>query len=318
MGEGRAELEAPADHMAIKTSRWRRVDGVLLLDKPEGMTSNAALQQARRLFSAARAGHTGTLDPMATGLLPLCFGEATKFSSDLLEADKTYEAEIALGTTTTTGDREGTVTTTRPVRCTETDIAALLPEFTGDLLQIPPMYSALKQGGRPLYELARAGKTVERQARPVTIHALECLALNLPRLTLRVTCSKGTYIRVLAEDLGEALGCGAHLAALRRTQVGSLNLQAAHPLTALEALPETERPTCLAPVDSLMMSLPAITLDADAAQRFRHGNPVAASLAMVGKVRVYHPAPTPDNLLGLGVIETDGLLWPRRLIATSV
>jgi tRNA pseudouridine55 synthase len=213
-----------------KKRLWKPINGVLLLDKPGGMTSNAALQKARRLFAAARAGHTGTLDPMATGLLPVCFGEATKFSADLLEADKTYEAELCLGRTTDTGDREGRTTAALPVNCALADIEAALPRFTGDIQQVPPMYSALKREGRPLYELARQGLEVERPPRSITIHMLELLAWKSPRLTLRVTCSKGTYIRVLAEDLGKALGCGAHLTALRRVRVGSLDLADAHPL----------------------------------------------------------------------------------------
>jgi tRNA pseudouridine55 synthase len=295
---------------------WKKVDGVLLLDKPEGISSNAALQKARRLFSAARAGHTGTLDPLATGLLPLCFGDATKFSADLLEADKTYEATLGLGQTTDTGDREGAVTASLPVTCTLADITAALPCFLGEILQVPPMYSALKRDGRPLYELARQGKEVERAPRPVTIHALEMLAwdaaANPPRLALRVRCGKGTYIRVLAEDLGKVLGCGAHLTALRRIQVGPLVLADAHTLPALEAMPETDRVVCLNPVDSLLSTLPAAHLDAAETRRFAHGNPVAAPAGLAGEIRVYDPE---TRLLGLGQIKPDGQLWPRRLLA---
>lgn len=292
---------------------WKQVDGVLLLDKSEGMTSNDALQKARRLFSAAKAGHTGTLDPMATGLLPLCFGEATKFSADLLDADKTYEAEVCLGVCTDTGDREGQVTATAPVNCSEADILAMLPRFSGPILQVPPMHSALKRDGRPLYELARQGVEVERQARPVTIHALELLACELPRFTLRVTCSKGTYIRVLAEDIGKALGCGAHLTALRRTQVGPLSLDNAFTLADLEAHTEATRPDCLGAVDSLLATLPAVHLDPAGQDRFSHGNPVPPPLGLIGAARVYGEG----RLLGMGEVKPDGRLWPRRLIATS-
>ena len=288
---------------------WKQVDGVLLLDKPGGMTSNEALQKVRRLLSAAKGGHTGTLDPMATGLLPLCFGEATKFSADLLDADKTYEALVCLGSCTDTGDREGQVLGTAPVSCSEADIQAVLPRFTGPILQVPPMYSALKRDGLPLHELARQGLEVERQPRPVTIHALELLAWDLPLIRLRVTCSKGTYIRVLAEDLGKALGCGAHLAGLRRTRVGPLDLEGAVPLAELEPLSETELLARLKPVDTLLASLPAVRLDGEGEARFRHGNPVPAPGGLQGQARVYGGR----LLLGVGEAKPDGLLWPRRL-----
>ena len=213
---------------------WKQVDGVLLLDKPLGMTSNDALQKARRLFSAAKGGHTGTLDPLATGLLPLCFGEATKFSADLLDADKTYEAVLKLGVTTDSGDAEGQVTSTATVDVNKAQIAEVLPQFVGDIQQIPPMHSALKRNGRPLYELARKGIEVEREPRAVTIFAIDCLDFSGDLLTLRVACSKGTYIRVLAADIGKALGCGAHLAALRRTVVGDIRLEKTVTLAELE------------------------------------------------------------------------------------
>lgn len=289
---------------------WKLVDGVLLLDKPVGLTSNDALQKARRLFSAAKGGHTGTLDPLASGLLPLCFGEATKFSADLLDADKTYEATLKLGITTDSGDAEGQVTATRPVAVTAADIAAVLPRFTGDILQVPPMHSALKRDGRPLYELARKGIEVEREARPVAIHVLEILSFAYDCLVLRVHCSKGTYIRVLAADIGEALGCGAHLTALRRTVVGDLDLGHAVTLAAIEALAEDERGTCLRPVDALLQSLPRVDLESAAADRFRHGNPVEAASVAAGKARVY----VAGRLAGLGETGADGKLWPKRLV----
>ncbi|MDR1889249.1 MAG: tRNA pseudouridine(55) synthase TruB [Zoogloeaceae bacterium] len=296
-----------------KKQVWAKVDGVLLLDKAEGLTSNSALQKARRLFNAARAGHTGTLDPLATGLLPVCFGEATKFSADLLEADKSYEAEVHLGVTTRTGDREGQTTATAPVTCARADIEAALPRFTGDLLQVPPMYSALKKDGRALYTLARQGREVERAPRPVTIHALELLAWQTPVFTLRVRCSKGTYIRVLAEDLGKTLGCGAHLSALRRTRVGALDLDNAHTLAELEALAASADQgalsACLLPPDSLLSSLPALHLTDAAALRFTNGNPVSAPPDIQGEARVYGQA----GLLGVGMVKADGLLWPKRI-----
>lgn len=292
---------------------WKQVDGVLLLDKSEGMTSNDALQKVRRLFSAAKGGHTGTLDPMATGLLPLCFGEATKFSADLLDADKTYEAQVLLGSCTDTGDREGQVISTAPVTCTEADILAQLPRFTGPILQVPPMYSALKRDGRPLHELARQGVEVERQPRPVTIHDLELLSCDLPYLRLRIRCSKGTYIRVLAEDIGKALGCGAHLVALRRTQVGPLTLEGAVTQAELEDLDEAQRPGRLQPLDSLLSTLPSVQVDRAGEARFSHGNPVDAPDGLDGLARVY----AQQRLLGVGEVKPDGKLWPRRLVSLA-
>lgn len=292
---------------------WQRVDGVLLLDKPLGLTSNDALQKARRLFSAAKGGHTGTLDPAATGLLPLCFGEATKFSADLLEADKTYEATVQLGVTTDSGDAEGQVVATAPVSVGETDVRQALPRFTGAIEQIPPMHSALKRNGRPLYELARKGIEVERAPRAVTIHALELLDFAVDRLTLRVRCSKGTYIRVLAADLGQALGCGAHLTGLRRTAVGDLDLNGAITLAELEALAEEARSSRLQPVDALLQSLPALAIAGEAAERFSHGNPVDLPDALAGKIRVY----ADGRLLGVGEPGVDGRLWPKRLVQSA-
>ncbi len=292
--------------------RWQRVDGVFLLDKPQGMTSNAALQVARRLFSAAKAGHTGTLDPMATGLLPLCFGEATKFSADLLDADKTYEAEAIFGVTTDTGDAEGEVTGRRTPDFCAADLETVLQGFRGDIRQIPPMHSALKKDGRPLYQLARQGIEVEREAREVTIHELALLDFSGERCRLRVRCSKGTYIRTLAVDIGEALGCGAHLTALRRTAVGDLSIDRAVTLDRLEECPEDCRGSFLAPPDALLQSLPAVILADREAQRFMHGNPVAAAIGQAGKCRVYGGG----RLLGVGEAEAGGgIVHPRRLVA---
>ena len=289
---------------------WKQVDGVLLLDKPIGLTSNDALQKARRLFSAAKGGHTGTLDPLATGLLPLCFGEATKFSADLLDADKTYEAELKLGVTTDSGDAEGEIIATAAVDVAESDISRVLPQFTGDIEQIPPMHSALKRNGRPLYELARKGIEVEREPRAVFIHAIDLLSFAGDRLTLRVACSKGTYIRVLAADIGKALGCGAHLAGLRRTVVGDLDLARSVTLAELESLDEAGRAEHLQPVDALLHSLPVVTLEGEDAERFRHGNPVDLAAGLAGKIRVY----ADDRLIGVGEPGADGRLWPKRLV----
>ena len=295
--------------MQVKKT-WKQVDGVLLLDKPIGFTSNDALQKARRLFSAAKGGHTGTLDPLATGLLPLCFGEATKFSADLLDADKTYEAVLKLGVTTDSGDAEGKVTATSTVNTEKAAILKLLPLFTGDIQQIPPMHSALKRDGRPLYELARQGIEVEREARAVTIHAIDLLDFAGDLLTLRVACSKGTYIRVLAADIGAALGCGAHLAALRRTRVGDLDLDGAVTLAELEGLDEAGRTARLKPVDALLHTLPILTVEGEAAQRFSHGNPVDLPDGLSGKIRVYENG----KLIGIGEPGSGDRLWPKRLV----
>lgn len=285
----------------------------MLLDKPSGMTSNSALQSARRLFSAAKAGHTGTLDPLATGLLPVCFGEATKFSADLLEADKTYEADLLFGATTDTGDSDGEVVLRRPVTFSRPDLDAALLRFCGPISQIPPMYSALKRDGRPLYELARKGIEVERAARAVTIRELALLEYSGERCRLRVSCSKGTYIRTLAEDIGNVLDCGAHLTALRRVAVGDLRIADAVTLDRLQELSEESRAHCLLPPDALLQTLPAVHLEAEAMSRFVHGNPVNPDTAngILGKCRVYGE----DRLLGLAEADADGWVHPRRLLA---
>ena len=291
------------------------VDGVLLIDKPVGLSSNDALIKAKRVVNAKKAGHTGTLDPFATGLLPLCFGEATKFSQDLLEADKTYDAVVHLGITTTTGDTEGEAVETRPVNVTVEQIEAALAKFRGPILQVPPMYSALKRDGKALYEYAREGITLEREARPVTIHKLEMLAYDAPMLTIRVTCSKGTYVRVLGEDIGAELGCGAHLNALRRIQVGSLTVDG---MVTLEQLQAHDNPlSLLAPVDALLSSFPRVELTQELAARFLNGQRLALNREPVtlpetpGRVRVYHD----DKLLGTAILQDWGVLAPERLIA---
>ncbi len=303
----------------------RALDGVLLLDKPFGLSSNDALIKAKRIYLAKKAGHTGTLDPLATGLLPLCFGEATKFSQDLLDADKTYEATMRLGIRTTTGDAEGEAVDTREVTCDEAAVNAAMAAFLGDIVQIPPMYSALKRDGKPLYEYAHAGQTVERAGRNVTIHALRTIACALPLVTFRVTCSKGTYVRTLAEDIGEALGCGAHLTALRRTGVGALTLDGPVTLEQLAALDEAERDARLQPVDVLLSTFPAVRLDDEAARRFLHGQRLRlADLVNVadaagarlddGRVRVY--ALDGGRLLGVARAG-EGVLAPERLIVAA-
>ncbi|OJA47826.1 tRNA pseudouridine(55) synthase TruB [Burkholderia ubonensis] len=296
----------------------RALDGVLLLDKPVGLSSNDALIRAKRLYLAKKAGHTGTLDPLASGLLPLCFGEATKFSQDLLEADKTYEATMRLGVRTATGDAEGEVLDTRPVECDRAAVQAALERFTGEIVQVPPMYSALKRDGKPLYEYARAGQTVEREGRNVTIHRLELLACDLPDVTFRVTCSKGTYVRTLAEDLGEALGCGAHLTMLRRTGVGALTLDHAVTLDALSDADAAARDAWLQPVDALLSTFPMVRLDDACAKRFLHGQRLKLSeIARIDasegeRVRVY------DATRLLGVARAaNGVLAPERLVVTA-
>ena len=294
-------------------ARGARIDGVLLLDKPAGMTSNRALQSARRLLNAEKAGHTGTLDPLATGLLPLTFGEATKFSADLLEADKSYRATVKLGVMTTTGDAEGEVTATAPVAVDDAAMDAVLARFTGTIEQVPPMHSALKRDGRPLYELARAGVEVERAPRQVQIYALSHVQRDGDTLVLDVDCSKGTYVRVLAEDIGRALGCGAHLTALRRTRVGRLRLDDAVTLPELEALDERQRRARLAPVDALVASLPRVDLDDALSERFRLGQRLAIEAQPRGaRVRVYAPQ---QRLLGTANVSEWGVVAPERLMA---
>lgn len=293
------------------------VDGVLLLDKPVGLSSNDALIRAKRVLNAKKAGHTGTLDPFATGLLPLCFGEATKFSQDLLEADKTYEAIVHLGIMTNTGDTEGEAIETLPVDVTVEQIEAALARFRGPILQVPPMYSALKRDGKAYYEYAREGITLEREARPVTIHELTFISYDAPFLKISVTCSKGTYVRVLGEDIGAALGCGAHLNALRRTRVGPLSIDGMITMEALQA--HAEPLSLLAPVDALLSSFPSVELTPELAVRFLQGQRLAlgkeavAVPAELGRVRVY----SDGKLLGTAQLQEYAILAPERLIAKA-
>jgi len=289
------------------------INGVLLLNKPVGITSNAALQKAKWLLNARKAGHTGTLDPFADGLLPLCFGEATKFSAYLLDADKHYRAVQQLGIATTTGDPEGDVLSTHEVSASCADISAVLPRFRGEIEQIPPMHSALKHQGRPLYEYARAGIEIDRPPRKVTIRSLEIIECAPPRVVLDVQCTAGTYIRTLAQDIGAVLGCGAHLTALTRTAVAGFNLEQAHTLAELEALDPSLRQALLMPADCLVAHLPAVQLDAANAEALCQGRSVAYPVAEAGLTRVYT---TSHSFLGLAHAEADHLI-PHRLIATQ-
>lgn len=296
-----------------RTPKGDPVHGVMLLDKPEGMTSNAALQRVRRLLNARKAGHTGTLDPMATGLLPLCFGDATKFSADLLHADKGYVARVKLGATTSTGDAEGEILETRTVEADAAAVAAAAQSFLGEIEQVPPMHSALKRGGRPLYELARRGEVVEREPRRVFVRSIFAADFDGESFTLACVVSKGTYIRVLAEDIGRALGCGAHLTALRRTRVGNLTLDKAVTIEALEALgtPEAVRAK-LTPSDALLSTLARVDLTAPQAERFLLGQRLRLELPADPRVRVYDAA---GALLGTASVSERGVLSPVRLIA---
>ncbi len=291
----------------------RRVDGVLLLDKPVGMTSNTALQKVKRLYQAAKAGHTGTLDPFASGLLPICLGEGTKFSQTMLNADKTYRATVRLGVRTTTGDPEGTVLEIRPVRVREADVRGILPRFTGEILQTPPMHSALKVAGRPLYKYARRGVEIERKPRTVVVYRLELVDFSGDLFTLLVESGKGLYVRTLAEDLGEALGCGAHLEALVRMAVGPFRLEQAIGLEELEHLDPQTRDGRLLPVDALLMGLPRLDLDTESAWQLGHGQAIwRAGLRVGDRLRAYGPD---GRLIGLVEVDADGRLAPKRLTA---
>ena len=293
----------------------RPVHGVLLLDKPLGLSSNQALQKAKWLLAAEKAGHTGTLDPLATGVLPLCFGAATKFSQLQLDADKTYTTTLILGITTSTGDGEGQITSQQPVTCTVGQVVETLDQFMGPIEQIPPMYSALKHDGQPLYALARQGKEVERPARQVTIHELELLDMQLqaspPTLTLKVTCSKGTYIRTLAEDIGRALGCGAYVQTLRRVATGDLTEEQCISLETLEATPANERTQLLQAADTLLGKHLPIELEAPEAGKFLSGQRVKGAWPNTPQVRVY--GTQPRALLGIGHIHSGELISDRLL-----
>lgn len=290
---------------------YDRVDGILLLNKQSGPTSNASLQQVRRLYNARKAGHTGSLDPLATGLLPVCFGEATKVSQYLTDSDKRYVAEFTLGVTTDSGDSQGDVLMQRQINLSYADIETALQSFTGKIEQVPPMFSALKKDGQPLYKLARKGVVVERKPREMDVYSLEIMSFDDDRLTLSIHCSKGFYVRSLAIDLGEALGCGAHVSALERTAVGRLSVSEAWTYAQLEEMDAAQRLELLLPPDRGVMQFPDVHLQMDATHYLLQGQPVrAADLPSHGTVRIYG---NEGEFLGLGDITDDKRVAPRRL-----
>ena len=305
--------------MARRRKKGRDVNGILVLDKPAGYSSNQALQTVRRLFDARKAGHTGNLDPMATGVLPICLGEATKVSAFLLDADKGYAGTVRLGSRTDSGDAEGEVIETRPVPAIdEARIEEVLARFRGPIEQLPPMYSAVKQGGQPLYKLAREGKTVERKPRQVTIHSLEATGFDGECIDIAVKCTKGTYIRTLAEEIGEALGCGAHLSRLVRTQAGPFHMEQAVTLDGLKAVAEgglAALDALLLPAQSGLDDWPRVQLSSTGAFYVRQGQPVQVPNAPTdGMVRLFEGE---DIFLGIGHILDDGRVAPKRLLAAA-
>ncbi len=305
--------------MGRRKNKGRNVSGVLLLDKPLGCSSNHILQKVKRLFGAAKAGHTGSLDPLATGMLPVCFGEATKISAFLLDSDKTYHLKCQLGVSTTTGDAEGEVVETLDASSiSEQDVAAVLPAFIGDIEQVPPMYSALKHNGERLYKLARQGIEVERKPRPVTIYDIDFIDLSTDEqgrviLELEVSCSKGTYVRTLVEDIAKVLNSCAHIIELRRLIVGPYDgdMMTIEQLALLAQQGEEVLDACLQPIDSGVADWPDVHLSADAAFYVQQGQPVMVPQAPThGWVRIYDQS----NFLGLGEIQDDGMIAPRRMI----
>ncbi|HDR1856398.1 tRNA pseudouridine(55) synthase TruB [Pasteurella multocida] len=303
--------------MAKPRKRGRDINGVFLLDKPQGMSSNDIMQKVKRVFQANKAGHTGALDPLATGMLPICLGEATKFSQFLLDADKRYQVTAKLGERTDTSDAEGQVVETRDVRVDVQDILAALPHFRGELMQVPTMFSALKHQGKPLYEYARAGITVEREARPITIFDLQFIAYDAPYLTLEVHCSKGTYIRTLVDDLGEYLGCGAHVTVLRRTAVANYPVEAMMDWDTLQVLAAQQDLALLdqhlLPTDSAVSVLPALHLNQEQSkaisfgQRVKFDNPTQ----LTGQVRLFSDT---QQFLGVALLDEHNVIRPQRLI----
>ncbi|HDR1844444.1 TPA: tRNA pseudouridine(55) synthase TruB [Pasteurella multocida] len=303
--------------MAKPRKRGRDIDGVFLLDKPQGMSSNDIMQKVKRVFQANKAGHTGALDPLATGMLPICLGEATKFSQFLLDADKRYQVTAKLGERTDTSDAEGQVVETRDVQVDVQDILAALPHFRGDLMQVPTMFSALKHQGKPLYEYARAGITVEREARPITIFDLQFIAYDAPYLTLEVHCSKGTYIRTLVDDLGEYLGCGAHVTVLRRTAVANYPVEAMMDWDTLQVLAAQQDLALLdqhlLPTDSAVSALPALHLNQEQSkaisfgQRVKFDNPIQ----LTGQVRLFSDT---QQFLGVALVDEHNVIRPQRLM----
>ena len=295
-----------------KKSLKREIDGVFLLNKPLGFSSNQALKKIQWLFNAKKAGHTGTLDPMASGLLPICIGEATKFSHRLLEANKTYIATIQLGVTTTTGDQEGEVVSQKDVVLKPNQLQETLQKFTGDITQIPPMFSALKFEGKPLYEYARQGIEIERKSRQVTIYDITLNKIEESIVILEVSCSKGTYIRTLAEDIGHALGCGAYLKGLERTQTGNFQLSDALTIEAIEAMSMASREKTLLPVDALLEGLSSIKLTLTETEAIKKGQAIDFNGKNDNELRLYGAS---GQFLGVGQPDLQGRLFPKRLIA---
>jgi len=303
--------------MSKPRKRGRDIHGVFLLDKPQGMSSNDIMQKVKRIFQANKAGHTGALDPLATGMLPICLGEATKFSQFLLDADKRYLVTAKLGERTDTSDAEGQIVETREVKVKTPEILTALEQFRGDILQVPTMFSALKHNGKPLYEYARQGITVEREARPITIFELNFIEYNAPYLTLEVHCSKGTYIRTLVDDLGEVLGCGAHVTMLRRTAVADYPTEKMLDWNALQALAESQDlsllDALLLPMDTAVAKLPALTLNESQTQgigfgqRIKFDNPNS----LQGQVRLFSHE---NRFLGVAVIDENNVIRPQRLV----
>ena len=295
-----------------KKSLKREIDGVFLLDKPLGFSSNQALKKIQWLFNAKKAGHTGTLDPMATGLLPICLGEATKFSHRLLDAHKSYIATIQLGITTSTGDQEGEVISEKKVVLNEDQLKDTLKKFIGDMTQIPPMYSALKFEGKPLYEYAREGIEIERKSRQIKIFDIKLINIEKSIITIEVLCSKGTYIRTLAEDIGQTMGCGAHLKGLERTQTGNFQLSEALSIEALEAMPISSREEVLMPIDALLEELSSIKLNMAELDAIKKGQSIDFNSKNDKEVRLYSPS---GQFVGVGQPDLKGRLFPKRLIA---
>ena len=303
--------------MSRPRKKGRDVHGVFLLDKPQGVSSNDIMQKVKRLFKANKAGHTGALDPLATGMLPICLGEATKFSQFLLDSDKRYVVTAKLGERTDTSDAEGQMVQSREVNVAEADILAALPAFRGEILQVPTMFSALKHNGKPLYEYARAGITVEREARPITIFELKFIDYQAPFLTLEVHCSKGTYIRTLVDDLGEALGCGAHVTMLRRLAIADYPIEEMMPIEDLallvDSFPSGELDRLLLPMDTAVASLPQLNLTAEQTkavgfgQRVKFENPQALS----GLVRLFSEN---GQFLGIAEITVGNIIRPNRMV----
>lgn len=314
--------------MARKT-RGRPIDGVILVDKPSGESSNRILQQVKRIFYAQKAGHTGALDPLATGMLPICLGESTKFAQFLLDADKCYQVVAELGVRTDTSDADGDVVERKPVTITADDVHAALHRFRGDILQVPSMFSALKHNGKPLYEYARKGIVIEREARPISIYSLTVVAIELPFITLAVHCSKGTYIRSLIDDLGQVLGCGAYVQKLHRTSVGNYSPAAMHSLAELQAMvADREEPVefcyqaldkLLLPIDAPVEQLPQILVDDASGDGFLHGQPLTANTWVADE----HGEPAPlarvriassQQFIGVAERRSNGEYWPKRVL----